>query len=474
MKGCYYGRKKARLDDDFLSEFLKELKDVTKNGIDFDVDGEIVNKLVKVRLFILDSPARADICNIWNHNSYQGCPCCKFTDQIAKQKCTKAQKKKQDENEKRKENEEVTNKERKKVRYSEYSGIPRTDKTFSDRLHPEHHKPEYLHQRSALEEMNFKMVSQFPIDPMHCIDLNVVKKTLGLTALMLKKSNRSENVEKISDRMNAFKDYCPSDFARDCRSLEDISNFKATEFRQFLLYGCIVFLKDLVDEYIYEHWLLLHTAVRLLSSESLSSDNIDKAETLLKRFVEQYPLIYGIDTMTYILHVLIHIPYFSRLYGPLDSFSAYKFENFIQKLKSYVQKGGHTLQQICNRIEEEEAFCDESKTVSSFNSTEIKCNEKDSFVALKNNNEIISVQVIDIYEQDGEKHYAVHRCLSRSNFYTSPIESSELGEIKYDGLSSGIEHYKSTTFLYKYCRIKFEESFVLIPILHTAFQKFSH
>lgn len=447
------------------------MRDVTTKGIDFVERNGIVNKRVRVRLFVLDSPARADICNILNHSSYQGCPLCKFTDRVAKKNEPKKPKMAKETDE---EKIEGNNKPREKVTYSERVGIPRTDETYKARSHPEHHQPEYMDKRSALEDMNFKMVSQFPIDPMHCIDLGVVKKTLPLTILLLKRTDPLK-VEAISERMLEFKNFCPSDFARDCRSLEDVSIFKATECRQFLLYGCIVFLKDLVPDYIYEHWLLLHVGVRLLSSESLTSDNIDKAEILIKTFLEWYPKIYGADTVTYIIHVLLHIPYFSRLYGPLDSFSAYKFENFIQKLKSYIHKGGHSLQQICNRIEEEEAYCQDVYMIPNFNSTDISYDEeKDSFIAIKSNNEIIAVQVNSVYEQSGVKYFGVRRCLNRQNFYTSPIASSELGEITYDRLNPDIEHFKSSDFQYKYCRIPYKQIFVLIPILHTAFQRFDN
>lgn len=142
-----------------------------------------------------------------------------------------------------------------------------------------------------------------------------------------------------------------TDFARDVRSLSDLTHFKATDLRQFVLYGGIVFLKGLVADHIYDHWLLLHVAVRLLSVDSLTSDNIDTAERLLHKFVEQYPLIYGEDSITYVVHLLLHITYYSRLYGALDAFSCYKFENFIQKLKKWLGNAHDPLQQIRNRIE---------------------------------------------------------------------------------------------------------------------------
>lgn len=138
------------------------------------------------------------------------------------------------------------------------------------------------------------------------------------------------NVNEISAGILEFKSLWPHEFARDCRSLNYSSKFKATELRQFLLYGCPLFLRELVSETIYNHWLLLHVAVRLLSN--------NRSEKLLQKSVRDYPKIYGTYSVVYNVHVLLHIHYYVRLYGSLDSLSAYKFENFIHSSKKCVVK----------------------------------------------------------------------------------------------------------------------------------------
>lgn len=415
---------------------------------------------------MLDSPARADFCKIKGHGSWQGCPLCKFTERVAGQKQVNVPEPSQScENGKRK---------KEKVVYSNTVGpIQRTDETYSNRLHPEHHKPGYIGKRSVLEMMGFRMISQFPLDPMHIIDLGVVLKILKFLIKMQKLPGHVIDIDQISERIIQFKIFCPSDFARDIRSLDYVDKFKATELRQFLYYGSIVFLKDLVDDFIYEHWLLLHVAIRLLACDTLTADNIDVAEVLLKRFVDEFPTIYGRDTVSYVVHVLMHIPYYSRLYGSLDKFSCYKHENYIQKLKGYLGNAHRTLQQIVNRMEEEDFYNIDSYTTPEFNNTEISCSERDSFVAFKVDGKIIPCRVVGIFEQELTKYFAVRRCLNIKNFYTSPIDSSEIGEVTYDSLDHTIEHFKTSDVVYKYCRIPYQSVFVLIPVLHTCFHKFS-
>lgn len=443
--------------------------DLNENGIDLEIEGDVVHKSVSVRLFMLDSPARADFCKIKGHGSWQGCPICKFTERVAGQKQPKAN----NDNESS-QNDETVKKKRDKVVYSNTIGpIQRTDETYKERLHPEHHKPEYINKRSALEIMGFKMISQFPLDPMHVIDLGVVLKVLKLLIKMKNAPGHVIDIDQISERIIGFKNFRPSDFARDIRSLEYVERFKATELRQFLLYGSIVFLKDLVDDYLYEHWLLLHVAVRLLASDSLTSDNIDTAEVLLKKFVEEFPSIYGKDSVSYVVHVLMHIPYYSRIYGPLDQFSCYKYENAIQRLKSYIGNAHRTLQQICNRIEEEELYNSNAHTSPEFNTTEISCSDKDSFVAFMVDGKVQPFQVLNIYEKETIKFFTARRCLNLKNLYTSPMNSSDIGEVTYESFDTRIEHFETSDVVYKYCRIPYQNVFVLIPILHSSFRTFN-
>lgn len=149
----------------------------------------------------MDSPARANICKIVSHGSYQGCPNCKFLNKVAGQK-----------HETNDPKEELKG----KVIYSNSVGFSlRTDETFRDRLHTEHHKPEYRSKRSILEDLGFRMISQFPWDPMHIIDLGVVLKGLEFLVKAQNVSSLVIEIDKISERILAFDHYRPSDFARD-------------------------------------------------------------------------------------------------------------------------------------------------------------------------------------------------------------------------------------------------------------------
>jgi len=53
------------------------------------------------------------------------------------------------------------------------------------------------------------------------------------------------------------------------------------------------------------------------------------ATTLIRKFVYDYSILYENEFITYNVHSLIHLSRFVKHHGPLDSFSAFKFENYL-------------------------------------------------------------------------------------------------------------------------------------------------
>lgn len=61
--GIYYGKKKPESVNEYLQEFVSELKDILKEGILINCN----TLSVRIRCFICDSPARAFIKGILSH-----------------------------------------------------------------------------------------------------------------------------------------------------------------------------------------------------------------------------------------------------------------------------------------------------------------------------------------------------------------------------------------------------------------------
>ena len=182
------------------------------------------NWKVRISAVICDAPACAMIKAIKGHGGYWGCGKC-----VQKGSWLE------------------------KVVFLEMDAALRTDEAFIAMEAMEHHTGP-----TPLTELVIGMVTAFPLDYMHLVCLGVVRRLLkfwmkGPLATRL----GSRVKEKISDKLLLLRPHIPQEFARKPRQLKDVDRWKATEFRQFLLYtGPTVLLGNLPDE-LYDNFMLL-------------------------------------------------------------------------------------------------------------------------------------------------------------------------------------------------------------------------
>ncbi|XP_050324473.1 uncharacterized protein LOC126755787 [Bactrocera neohumeralis] len=162
MIACYSGFKKPSNIDQFMSEFCAEVVSLRATGIKVGFKPNVLK--FNIRLFVCDSPARAFVTGVISHNGKNGCPKC----------CQEGTYQKN------------------RVSFQKKIGSLRSDTTFMLRSNPAHHLEDFKFKKSILEESDFGMVSQFPLDSMHLVDLGVTKKLLKLATrpiiLLLTKS----------------------------------------------------------------------------------------------------------------------------------------------------------------------------------------------------------------------------------------------------------------------------------------------
>lgn len=222
----------------------------------------------------------------------------------------------------------------------------RTDQSFRNK------QDEYYHKDySPLEDLPVNITSVVVLEYMHNICLGVMKKLI-LFWVKGKKTVRLVDPENISEELINLKLHLPSEFSCLPRTLEECEFWKATEFRIFLIYTWPIVLKGRLNKTLYEHFMLLSCAVRiLLSSETCYTLNT-MAKNLLKQFVWDYPNYYGREYVGYNDHCLLYITNFVLIHGPLDAFSAFKYENYLQFVKKISKNSKHPLQDTYNRIME--------------------------------------------------------------------------------------------------------------------------
>lgn len=307
--------------DLFLKNFVEEINLLKQNFIEFD------NRkfMVDISFILCDAPARAYIKQIVGHTGLHGC-----------EKCTI-----------------VGKYENKRVNFAHSTDVfsLREDSDFLNSELNEHIKG-----RSPLLNADIKLISQVPLDPMHLVFLGVTKRLLlkylinGPTPYKLSQNIIKEINLKISD-MQA---YVPSDFTRKPRSFKEVCRWKATEFRMFLLYTVPVLLKNALNREMYEHFLLFHSAIFILSDSFYIERYLEEAKKNLKHFVADSQKIYGKDFIVYNVHSLLHLCDEVKLHGDINNFTCFPFENYLGSIKSEVHSKKYCLQQIHRRIEEYE------------------------------------------------------------------------------------------------------------------------
>jgi hypothetical protein len=243
--------------DEFLCSFVNESKLLAEEGL------TIENRkfLAKVACFICDAPARAFIKQIKSHTGYYSCERCMQKGDFCNGRLT----------------------------FLELDSEKRLDDDFSAMKYKKHQTG-----TSPLLKLNVGLVSGCILDSMHLLHLGVVRRLI-LYRMKGPKSCKlsSRHIGMIADKMQQIRSFIPLEFSRKPRSLIEVDRWKASEFRQFILYTGILVLKPVIDKKLYKHFLYLFVAVYTLSSPRLCLKYTDCAKELLELFVTGCVEMYG-------------------------------------------------------------------------------------------------------------------------------------------------------------------------------------
>ena len=237
-----------------------------------------------------------------------------------------------------------------KMTFPDMNESPRTDEQFLSAADEDHQLG-----ISPLISLGIGCVSQFPLDYMHLVCLGVVRRMIFLWLQGPKKHGLGTSViSDISQSLLSLLANIPTEFCRRPRSLFEVRNWKATEFRQFLLYSGPVVLAGKVPQAIYRCFMLLSVALRIVLSEKLCQTYCDYADELLRVFVKNLAGIYGQGVLVYNVHSFLHLAEDARKYGALDNVSSFPYENYLGQLKRQARKAGNHVSELVWRIAERE------------------------------------------------------------------------------------------------------------------------
>ena len=154
-----------------------------------------------------------------------------------------------------------------------------------------------------------------PIDWMHCVCEGIMKRQLFKRWFDPCFATETYSVLGFAAELerSLLSVRVPHDFTRKPRSLNELKNWKASEFRLFVLFAGLPCLRNAVlsDEFEVDHFYhfaLLVTALRFLHSIPISKVCAETAQVLLDNFVRLLPSLYSIQECTYNTHALLHFP----------------------------------------------------------------------------------------------------------------------------------------------------------------------
>ena len=452
----FCGQKKPPLDS-YLKDFVTECKLLCENGFVFMGH----SYTVELGSLVCDAPARAFLKCIKGHSGYYSCERCEQKGVYHASG---------------------------RLTFPEMDAPKRCHQSFSLMKNELHH-----HGASPLLTLSLDLIKGVPLDYMHLCCLGVMRMMIRLwLAGPLVTRLPATTVHVISERLSHLRSSIPREFARKPRSLYEFRMWKATEFRQFLLYTGLVVLKGAVPLEMYELFLLYSSAMCILLSPKLASKYASYAKGLLSTFVQNFSELFGSQFVVYNVHSLLHVADDAETYGTLDSVSCFPYENYLNRLKKGDRRPSAPTVQVMRRIAEQKSFQKIRAAPDVFRLTRehssgpvplalgdvgqqfhhlvgslfISTATGDNCVLLDGSQVAV---VRNIVKKDNTAYLVVQHFEKQESFYTYPFDSSKLGIFKVTKQAQALEvvAVHGPKMVQKCILAKLDEAaFVSVPVLH--------
>lgn len=354
--------------NNYLKPFMDEMLILHDQGINWITSENVkVNSKVIVTTCCFDSPAKAAVTNLKQHNGHYGCLYCYIQGESLG---------------------------RGKMVYPITSANLRTDKELRNHMSKALKTGKVVmgvKNISSLKALpSFNITKGVVIDAMHAVFLGVVKQH---TVLLLTSAKTPYYVGDpnsktiINSRLLSIKP--PSCRARKPRPIEEYNNYKASEWRNWLDYAPAC-LENILDKKYVEHLALLSEAIHYLNSSSITLTQLARAESLLNKYVLLFQRYFGISNMTSNIHALTHLVQDVKNWGPVWTHSAFVFESWNKKIMDLLTSSNAPADQIITRYFMQKYILhsiyleDISEETKNFIKKVNKINIKDSVVTSQN------------------------------------------------------------------------------------------
>ncbi|XP_075539183.1 uncharacterized protein LOC142573828 [Dermacentor variabilis] len=201
----------------------------------------------------------------------------------------------------------------------------------------------------------FSFGEGFVVDYMHAVCSGFVRATMFMW-LKSTQCRRFHLHRHLADADECLLSLTPTwEHSRLPRSLKDIKEWKAADWRNWLLFYSPVVLKGRIPERHYNHWLKSVEIMHYLlgpcpAGASAQAGQLATIRREMKKFLLEYEELYGIEYMTYNAHLLVHVVDSAINWGPLWGYSLFPFESMNGTLGRYVNGTRYPQFQIAKKF----------------------------------------------------------------------------------------------------------------------------
>lgn len=315
---------------------LLEGMNTLSQGVDMELpNNEIIFSRAMLLCGTCDGPARAMFLQMNSHSGYHSCPRCLIAGV------------------------RVAN----KIVFPYFADVPartddnmKADAAVAKDLPPGPNGQVQNHRGvkgpTVLSNLVPNFVESTAIDIMHLLYLNVFKKLLKLwfdPSCSTLPCSKSVLVSVVDNMIKKLK--LPANFSWQPRDiLKHLAYWKAKEFKNMFHIYALPVLEGVLGKDYFEHFVLLVVAISLLTSESVSFDDVHTARILLHEFVRKFPILYHIQYATLNVHMLLHLPDQVLALGPLQMMACFGHEGLNGDILNLVNGTRYVHTQIASAI----------------------------------------------------------------------------------------------------------------------------
>jgi len=215
------------------------------------------------------------------------------------------------------------------------------------------------------------------------------------------------------------------------------------------------------------------------------------AHYLLEQFVTTVGQVIGTEFVVYNVHAAQHLAQEClHCQAPLDSFSAFKYENYMKTIKDTLKTPVKPLQQLARRDSEAqgrllkpkpsldarvvrlldkhppipEAFQGDQNSKLTTHDFSLSTHRSNNCFTTRSGDIVLLSNVIKT--ADKGVLLAGRKYTQKGNFYDFPLESSQLGIFLVSNLERRRRYWKLGSLKCKNVRIPYEDSHLSIPLVH--------